>query len=436
VVDETGNCAHQEALNAVCLVNDAVGHVMLGSAPFHRATAHILEVPSFDLGALLRLMRRQTARAAQVRSVDSKRPIQLSPAMSSLPADRESFGKMTAAMAEQGIPVRPDAGDQQSPLLQLSLLAQDIANAELMSLGTRPDSPGPNPGPAQRLAWKKQIGELATAGISFGVQAGLDYASVRGVIGNVAAACEELLHFGQKICKPEGIFEPVGDGEYLMAGEASQLLNQVRQTANEVLILNVAAQAKGDAARAIHRRDTSAAPDGAASQIINALDPHRILQVIYDLGRGMEAHPRDYRGKNEETLRDHFVANLRSHYPNTTGETFNKSGKTDILIRSGGHTIFVAECKNWSGPKGFHEALDQLLGYLTWRDREVSLILFVRNNQISPVVQSIDAESPKHSSFVEALEMKQDGWFSFIFCHPQDAEVKVRLTVIAFHFPE
>jgi len=91
---------------------------------------------------------------------------------------------------------------------------------------------------------------------------------------------------------------------------------------------------------------------------------------------------------------------------------------------------------HWSGPKGFQEALDQLLSYLTWRDREVSLILFVRNNQISPVLQSIEAESPKHESFVEALGKIQEGWFIFTFCYPQDTEVKVRLSVFAFHFPE
>jgi hypothetical protein len=68
VTDDAG-CAHQEALNAACQINDAVGHVMLRSVPFHRATAHILAVPAFDLPELLRAMRRQTSRAAlQLRS--------------------------------------------------------------------------------------------------------------------------------------------------------------------------------------------------------------------------------------------------------------------------------------------------------------------------------------------------------------------------------
>jgi hypothetical protein len=70
VADDDGRCAFQDALSAVCRVNDAAGDVMLNTVPFHRGTAHILAVPTFDLAGLLRGMLRQTARAAlQLRSV-------------------------------------------------------------------------------------------------------------------------------------------------------------------------------------------------------------------------------------------------------------------------------------------------------------------------------------------------------------------------------
>lgn len=72
--EDSGTCAHQEALNAVCRVNDACGHVMLGVVPFHRATAHILAVPAFDLAALLGSMRRQTSRAAVQLQAAGARP--------------------------------------------------------------------------------------------------------------------------------------------------------------------------------------------------------------------------------------------------------------------------------------------------------------------------------------------------------------------------
>lgn len=57
------HCAHQEALNAICGVNDACGHVMLGVVADDRASAHLQAVPAFDLRDLLEAMRHQTSRA-------------------------------------------------------------------------------------------------------------------------------------------------------------------------------------------------------------------------------------------------------------------------------------------------------------------------------------------------------------------------------------
>jgi hypothetical protein len=61
---ESGGCAHQGALNAICRVNDACGHVMRGSVPFDQVTEHLQSVPTLNVAKLLRAMRRQTSRAA------------------------------------------------------------------------------------------------------------------------------------------------------------------------------------------------------------------------------------------------------------------------------------------------------------------------------------------------------------------------------------
>jgi hypothetical protein len=59
-----GACSHQDALNAVCRINDHCGHVMLGIVPWGQAAAHVRAAPGFDLGGLLAAMRRQVSRAA------------------------------------------------------------------------------------------------------------------------------------------------------------------------------------------------------------------------------------------------------------------------------------------------------------------------------------------------------------------------------------
>jgi hypothetical protein len=65
-----------------------------------------------------------------------------------------------------------------------------------------------------------------------------------------------------------------------------------------------------------------------------------ILQVIEDSGRVIERHPSLYEGKDEEGLRDYFIVQLEPRFEgSTTGETFNKSGKTDILMRCQGKNL-------------------------------------------------------------------------------------------------
>jgi hypothetical protein len=59
--------------------------------------------------------------------------------------------------------------------------------------------------------------------------------------------------------------------------------------------------------------------------------PQQILGIINSAGIAMERHPGTYANKDEEALRDHFLTVLTTHHPSSTGETFNKSGKTDIL---------------------------------------------------------------------------------------------------------
>lgn len=92
----------------------------------------------------------------------------------------------------------------------------------------------------------------------------------------------------------------------------------------------------------------------------------------------------------EEQLRDQFLVPLNSHFEGQiTGETFNASGKTDILIRNKDICLFIAECKIWRGKKYFHEAKDQLLSHTTWRDSKTSILIFNQNKKFSSVIDQI-----------------------------------------------
>jgi len=119
-------------------------------------------------------------------------------------------------------------------------------------------------------------------------------------------------------------------------------------------------------------------------------DYEHILDVMQNMAEVMERSPSAFATIDEESLRSHFLVQLNGHYEGqATGETFNYEGKTDILIRVQGKNIFIAECKYWGGSKKLTETIDQLLGYSSWRDTKVAIIIFNRNKNLSKVLKSI-----------------------------------------------
>ena len=161
-----------------------------------------------------------------------------------------------------------------------------------------------------------------------------------------------------------------------------------------------------------------------------------ILQVIHDVGRQFERMPSTYANKREEDLRDHFLLYLEPRFEGSaTGETFNKSGKTDILLRHEGKNAFIAECKYWRGAKAYSEAITQLLSYLTWRDSKAALIVFVRNTDLSTVISQVEATTSTHPNFLGFVNEVDSTWFSYRFHVNGDPNREVKLAVLLFHFP-
>ncbi len=162
----------------------------------------------------------------------------------------------------------------------------------------------------------------------------------------------------------------------------------------------------------------------------------QILKITHDVGKQFERLPRTYVGKEEEHLRDHFLLFLEPNFEGSaTGETFNKKGKTDILLRHDGSNVFIAELKYWHGKKAYLETISQLLSYLTWRDSKAAVIIFVSNKEFSPVLSAIEQETPQHPNYLGVVPAPQLGWFQFRFHINGDRNREVQLAVQAFHLP-
>jgi hypothetical protein len=141
-----------------------------------------------------------------------------------------------------------------------------------------------------------------------------------------------------------------------------------------------------------------------------------ILSVVRMQALQMEQAPKTYAQMDEESRRDLFLGTLNTHYAGRgSAEAFNVSGKTDILIRYEGKSLFIAECKFWSGAKGFTDAVDQLFGYTSWRDTKLALIVFVREKGLTEIIEKGREVLAAHPQFV--------AW------QPEAAETELRATV-------
>ena len=197
------------------------------------------------------------------------------------------------------------------------------------------------------------------------------------------------------------------------------------------------------AAPEVRRKIVPKLPDASETPfvpepILADADYENILSVISSLSLSMERSPSAFVTLNEEALRSHCLALLNGHYDGqATGETFNHTGKTDILIRSENKNIFVAECKFWTGPKSFNDAINQLLGYTCWRDTKAALIVFNRDTQMSTVLDKIPSIVESHDNYKRTLsDGAGETSFRYHFGHRDDMARELVLTVLVFDVPK
>ena len=116
-----------------------------------------------------------------------------------------------------------------------------------------------------------------------------------------------------------------------------------------------------------------------------------VLQAIKETCSSYERNPASVKGQREEYLRDHVLTILNVMFPGRVGgETFRRTGKTDINIELSNRAAFVAECKVWQGESAIAPAITQLDGYTTWRDCKTALIFFVRIQGFIKLLESME----------------------------------------------
>ncbi len=168
---------------------------------------------------------------------------------------------------------------------------------------------------------------------------------------------------------------------------------------------------------------------GKAETTLNRIEVISLVDFIEQYTQQFEVAPKTYQKMAEEELRDLLVGMMNANYPgSTTGETFNKFGKTDISLRVDSGHVLICECKFWSGAKAYKEATEQLFNYLTWRQNYGVLLHFCKLKEMTTAVSEGKRAVTEHSSFTTGtLQEQSETRFSGRHNHPQDANKSVEI---------
>lgn len=146
------------------------------------------------------------------------------------------------------------------------------------------------------------------------------------------------------------------------------------------------------------------------------LDKSKVLDIISfikSLGKQFEKTPLTFKDFQEEDLRNVILLILNSIFEGkATGETFANKGKTDIYLCVDEGNILKFECKIWGGKKQYQDAIDQLLTYLTWDNNFGVIISFIRQKNMSKILEGVSEIVIQHPTFKGNVNKISDNHYS------------------------
>jgi hypothetical protein len=185
----------------------------------------------------------------------------------------------------------------------------------------------------------------------------------------------------------------------------------------------------------------SPAPDAgnryAPEPFLADADYEAVLGVLHSARNALERAPSTTSKLDEPEIRDLLLVLLNAQFEGkAAGEVFNGFGKTDILIRDGDRNVFIGECKIIRQKGGVEDvvasALNQLLGYLTWRDTKAALLLLIRDMDVSAVVGRACQEITKHPNYKRPGSTRTEERYDFVIHANGDKNREIQLACLPF----
>jgi hypothetical protein len=176
-------------------------------------------------------------------------------------------------------------------------------------------------------------------------------------------------------------------------------------------------------------------PESGLDPTLHESEYMQILNALNSSGSGIEQAISSFTSLDEEGFRDVMLNGLKTAFPkySASGEVFNVSGKTDILLKRDNQNLFIAECKIWRGKAQIESTIKQLMDYLTWRDTKTALIFFVQNTDFTSVLKQFPDVIKSHPKCKVFLNKFNENRFDFEFVQ-KDSQKSFRMTVFCFDF--
>jgi hypothetical protein len=170
-------------------------------------------------------------------------------------------------------------------------------------------------------------------------------------------------------------------------------------------------------------------PKKAEEVYLDEKSVNEIVNFMNGACSWFERTPRYFINLEEEALRDILIGGLNMIFQNdVSAETFTKHGKADIFLNIRKGNILVCECKIWSGHDGYLDAIDQLFGYLSWRENYGILINFCKNKNFTDVISEAKQAAIGHNTYI-GNSIKDLGLTHFCTQHvfPEDSKKSVQI---------
>lgn len=256
--------------------------------------------------------------------------------------------------------------------------------------------------------------------------------TIEGTLGNISNVLNDFKYYNEHL--HEYITEQVNNFLHEQ-NKATSLLQKLGILTKESPKYNI------QKVETIRKKETTSIPTRKEVNHNRSMANTAYTQVIESISEYFShmEHLGAHRNHGEEELRDTVLAHLQASYENctVTGETFNKTGKTDICLKTtDGHNFFIGECKIWRGSETISKTIDQLLNrYTTIYDTRLAVIIFNKNASHTDIIEKAVNEVKKHNLFKRTTKRKSDHSQAYIFKHPTD-NVEINLELMLFHFPQ